>query len=122
VSDTFSVTYATGTEITIIDAPTKEGFVFEYWESPRYRLSPGETLTVTANDTFRAVWRQMSESELAEREANNTGVVITRMQTEGSGASGVRPTPGTADPHLSITVVCVIACAGAVLVLAGKGR
>ena len=120
VSDTFSVTYATGTEIVILDAPTKEGYVFEYWESPRYRLSPGETLTVTADDTFRAIWRRMSESELASAEAGSTDVVISRSQAAGSDGFGGRSTPGTSDPLVSVTVVGAIACTGGALMLAGR--
>ena len=43
-----------GEEITIPDAPTREGYVFDYWEGSKHY--PGDKYTIVGDHTFKAVW------------------------------------------------------------------
>ena len=50
-----TVTAYVDTEITILEAPTREGYEFQYWEGSVYQ--PGEKFTVPVDGhTFTAVW------------------------------------------------------------------
>ena len=40
--------------ITVLDAPTREGYTFKYWEGSKYY--PGDSYTVSENHTLKAVW------------------------------------------------------------------
>lgn len=46
-----------GDEITIIDAPTKEGYEFLYWEGSQYL--PGDQYVVVGNHKFTAKWKEV---------------------------------------------------------------
>lgn len=46
-----------GDEITIIDAPTKEGYEFLYWEGSQYL--PGDKYVVVGNHKFTAKWKEV---------------------------------------------------------------
>lgn len=50
--------YAAGIEITVHEAPEKEGCNFRYWEGSQY--SPGDKYTVTDDHVFTAVWEKDS--------------------------------------------------------------
>ena len=50
--------YPGGTEITILDAPVREGYEFRYWKGSRYQ--PGDKYTVTEDHTFTAQWQSDS--------------------------------------------------------------
>ena len=43
-----------GTEITIIDAPVRDGYIFDYWKGSEYQ--PGDKYLVTEDHTFVAQW------------------------------------------------------------------
>lgn len=45
-----------GDEITILDAPERDGFVFLYWKGSEYL--PGDSYTVTEDHTFTAQWEE----------------------------------------------------------------
>ncbi|MBQ3283757.1 MAG: InlB B-repeat-containing protein, partial [Atopobiaceae bacterium] len=47
--------------ITIIDAPTREGYVFTYWKGSEYQ--PGDSYTVTEDHTFTAQWETEAQPE-----------------------------------------------------------
>lgn len=48
-----------GTEITIPDAPTKEGYKFLYWQGSNY--NPGDKYKVEGAHDFGAVWEKVEE-------------------------------------------------------------
>ena len=47
--------------ITIIDAPTREGYTFLYWKGSEYQ--PGDSYTVTGDHTFVAQWETEAQPE-----------------------------------------------------------
>jgi uncharacterized repeat protein (TIGR02543 family) len=52
-----------GEEITILDAPTREGYEFDYWEGSQYY--PGDSYIVSEDHTFTAIWKE-SDSESSD--------------------------------------------------------
>ena len=54
--DNYIVDTFVGEEITIIAAPTREGYIFKYWEGSEYY--PGDTYTVPGDHTFVAQWEK----------------------------------------------------------------
>ena len=48
--------YAKGTVIKIHEAPTLDGYTFQYWEGSEYH--PGDSYTVTEDHTFTAQWKK----------------------------------------------------------------
>lgn len=48
--------------ITIIDPPTREGYVFDYWQGSEYQ--PGDQYTVTGDHTFVAQWKPAGIPEI----------------------------------------------------------
>ncbi len=53
--------YEQGEVITILDAPTREGYTFDYWKGSEYH--PGEKFTVTEDHTFVAQWNKDPDPE-----------------------------------------------------------
>lgn len=49
-----------GEEIKILDAPSREGYVFDYWKGSEYY--PGDVYKVEDNHTFTAVWKKDSKN------------------------------------------------------------
>lgn len=58
-----------GTQITIKEAPVKEGYVFDYWQGSEYH--PGDSYTVTEDHTFTAVWKKIITLNLELKYLNN---------------------------------------------------
>jgi hypothetical protein len=54
-------TYDIGEEITIHEAPTREGYVFSYWKGSAYQ--PGDAYTVEGDHTFVAQWVAIEEPD-----------------------------------------------------------
>ena len=54
--DPVSSVHAAGEEITIREAPEREGYFFLYWKGSAYR--PGDLYTVTEDHTFTAQWER----------------------------------------------------------------
>ena len=51
-----------GDEITILEAPAREGYEFQYWEGSAYR--PGEKYRVpSGGHTFTAIWKKSSPTD-----------------------------------------------------------
>lgn len=50
-----------GSVIDIPAAPTRDGYVFQYWEGSRHY--PGDKYTVTGDHTFTAVWEERASSD-----------------------------------------------------------
>ena len=60
-----SYTLPLGKVITIIEAPTREGYSFDYWKGSEYQ--PGDQYTVTEAHTFVAQWKpNETPSEIPE--------------------------------------------------------
>jgi LPXTG-motif cell wall-anchored protein len=51
--------YPAGTGILIHEAPTREGYAFDYWKGSAYQ--PGDVYTVTEDHTFVAQWKSNGE-------------------------------------------------------------
>ncbi|WP_103981349.1 Rib/alpha-like domain-containing protein [Helcococcus massiliensis] len=66
-----------GDEITILEAPTREGYKFLYWEGSVYQ--PGDKYTAEADHTFVAKWEKIE------------------TPTPGEGDDDQTPAPGTGD-------------------------
>ena len=121
ISDTFKVTYASGTEVQMLEAPTRPGYVFQYWESPHYRLDALDTFVAQADETFTAVW---AEAEGADVLGSSSGAQVATgtadaSQTPTTTVGGIR-TASTADhPDTLIIVALTLACAGIPLVVLG---
>ena len=50
-----------GEVITIVEAPTREGYDFLYWKGSEYQ--PGDEYTVTENHTFVAQWEEAEDPD-----------------------------------------------------------
>jgi len=77
VSDTLTVTSSAGSEVKMLGAPVREGYVFLYWESERYRLNPGDVFSVTSDDVFTAVWRPETLRDALEGSSEDPGTNVT---------------------------------------------
>ena len=83
-----------GEEITILAAPTREGYTFLYWEGSQYY--PGDKYTVMGDHTLTAKWK-----------ANETPA-----PTPASGSKkSTSPATGDALPIVPIVVVALVAVA-----------
>ena len=49
-----------GYNITILKAPTREGYVFDYWKGSKYQ--PGDTYNVQGSHTFVAQWKPVAKN------------------------------------------------------------
>lgn len=58
-TDNIVETYPAGTGILIHEAPTREGYTFDYWKGSAYQ--PGDVYTVTEDHTFVAQWKANDE-------------------------------------------------------------
>jgi hypothetical protein len=122
ISDTFKVTYASGTEVKMLEAPTRAGYVFQYWESPHYRLDALDTFVAQSDESFTAIWAEEAEGADSlgaatgsedSSEADNTPDALANEH------AGIQ-TASTADHQdAAIIVALVLACAGIPLVVLG---
>ena len=53
-----------GEEIKILDAPSREGYVFDYWKGSKY--NPGDNYKIIDNHTFVAQWNKIPELEVKD--------------------------------------------------------
>lgn len=83
-TDTVVVNCEYGSVISILEAPTKEGFKFLYWKGSEY--NPGDSYTVEGAHKFTAIW------ELVEEETEEPTVT-----PDPTPADYVAPTPKTGD-------------------------
>ena len=72
--------------ITIIEAPVRDGYEFDYWEGSKHY--PGDSYTVTGDHTFTAVWKEVKPadqggSEIKTGDTNNIVPLIIAMSTAG---------------------------------------
>ena len=50
-----------GDKITIMEAPTRKGYTFDYWKGSKYY--PGDRYTVESDHTLSAVWKKDKKPE-----------------------------------------------------------
>lgn len=62
--------YNVNQKISILDAPSREGFTFDYWKGSKYQ--PGDSYTVVDSHTFLAQWK--NESPILE--VNNKTITV----------------------------------------------
>ena len=58
-TENIAETYKTGTEISIHEAPVRDGYKFMYWKGSEYQ--PGDKYTVTEDHTFTAQWEKVPD-------------------------------------------------------------
>ena len=56
--------YPEGTVISIHEAPTREGYVFDYWKGSAYQ--PGDKYTVTGDHVFVAQWKEAEKEKTTD--------------------------------------------------------
>ena len=59
-----------GTTITIMDAPVRNGYTFEYWKGSEYQ--PGASYTANSDHTFTAAWKPISKKPGTGNATGNT--------------------------------------------------
>ena len=76
---------AIGDEITIPDAPVREGYKFLYWKGSEYH--PGDKYTVIGDHSFTAVWEKEEEKKEADTESKKA-VVTDKKKYDGNVKTG----------------------------------
>ena len=67
---TITVAYKAGSVITL-PAPTRDGYVFDYWEGSKYNA--GDKYTVNGDHTFKAIWKAAEEQGNGSSSQANQG-------------------------------------------------
>ena len=83
-----------GDEITILEAPTREGYKFLYWEGSVYQ--PGDKYTAEADHTFVAKWEKIETPTPGEGDDDQTPAPGTG-DDQTPGDDNQTPAPGTGD-------------------------
>ena len=83
--------------IKIHEAPTREGYVFSYWQGSAYQ--PGDSYTVTEDHKFTAVWVAIEETDddsdsdsskgVKTGDDNNLAGWLVMMLLAGAGIGGI---------------------------------
>ena len=68
-TDDIVVEANTGDVVTIIDAPTRDGYEFQYWKGSKYY--PGDEYKVMGDHTFTAVWAKIDNGGGNDDSDNN---------------------------------------------------
>ena len=82
-----------GESFTLPDAPSKSGYYFVGWSDGNKTYDPGDSVTITADTTFTAVWREINIP---------TPNSITVTQPE-NGTVKVNPSNGSAGTLITVT-------------------
>ena len=92
------ITANVGDEITIIGAPTREGYEFRHWQGSVHH--PGETYQVPiGGHTFTAVWRKITPTEPTETEPTETEPTETEpTETEPTETEPTESKPTESEP------------------------
>ncbi|HHT24537.1 MAG TPA: LPXTG cell wall anchor domain-containing protein [Clostridiaceae bacterium] len=102
-----------GTEITIIEAPVKEGYEFEYWQGSKYQ--PGDKYQVPkGGHRFTAIWREIAATKPSDP-AESTKPSETTTPTE-----TVQTAPKTGEntgTYLIWSSILLVAAGGLLIVL-----
>ena len=81
-------TVVKGTNITLKDAPTKEGYTFKGWSDGSKTYQPGDIVTVSKDTIFTAVWEKVGNGNSSN--GNNNG------DNTGNDDTGNKENPSTA--------------------------
>ena len=85
-----------GETITIPQAPTRDGYTFDYWKGSRYE--PGDKYTVTGDHTFTAQWKHDNNDSEATRPAKESKSSSSAKSASSSTRSSSQgATPRTSD-------------------------
>ena len=63
--------YSAGEVISIHEAPTREGYVFDYWKGSEYQ--PGDKYTVVEDHVFTAQWKKAAKPDDDDGKKDNSG-------------------------------------------------
>ena len=84
--------YLTGTTVTVLKGPTRDGYTFAGWKLDDTTYQPGQTFKITGNTTLTAVWTEigkvkvtyhLSDSTTEESEPVEPGKTVTLRNSEG---------------------------------------
>ena len=70
-SDDIVEIYSAGEVISIHEAPTREGYVFDYWKGSEYQ--PGDKYTVVEDHVFTAQWKKAAKPDDDDGKKDNSG-------------------------------------------------
>ena len=115
-----------GTTFTVIEAPVKDGYIFQYWQGSEYQ--PGDQFTVEGDHSFTAIWSPAEIPELIipipstskfevqdNKPANSSPVVSIPTETVPLESIYRLPATGCTDLSLSIWAGLGLALAGLLL-------
>ena len=112
--------YEVGTVISVHEAPTREGYTFDYWKGSKYQ--PGDEYTVTEDHTFEAQWKKNGGTPDDDSpDDDTTSDASGNTASQGSSSASTRTaTAKTADASASPLAFAAIGLA--VLAIARRRR
>ena len=110
-----------GTTFTIIDAPVRDGYVFQYWQGSKYQ--PGDQFTVEGDHNFTAIWSPVEIPEIIVPVPSNYKIEvqedspIVSVPTETVPIENIYrlPATGSADSSISLWIGLGLALSGLLL-------
>ena len=81
-------TVVKGTDITLKEAPTKEGYTFKGWSDGTKTYQPKETITVSKDMTFTAVWEKIDNGNSSNGNNNGDNKDNTGNSDDGNKGNG----------------------------------
>ena len=85
-TDDVRVQCKAGDAISILKAPVRDGYTFQYWKGSRYQ--PGDKYTVRGDHTFTAVWKQNATSSPGSSRLGNNASQHSSGTTSNSPRTG----------------------------------
>ena len=82
-------TYPSGTAITILKAPEKKGYEFQYWKTSDSSYDPNDDYIVKGNVTFTAVWKEKAAPETPDNTDVEIPFVFPHTGVDGQGMDQV---------------------------------
>ncbi|MFM1581067.1 type I pullulanase [Helcococcus bovis] len=98
-----------GDTINLPEAPTKEGFVFDYWKGSKYEA--GAKYLVEGPHKFTAIWKKVEEKPI------NAGTITKSNNGQNSTQNG---NPETGDFGVSKFAIMIVISMGVILVVRKK--
>ena len=119
-TDALTIETQVGSTITIPDAPTREGYTFEYWEGSKYL--PGDSYKVTGDHQFTAKWVKNSTDDPGTDEPGTDDPGTDQPNQPGEQKQAdVKRTPDTGSRSAGVAFAA-IALVGAGALLAARRR